>query len=261
MSELPFVAESEAPAPWSRARWLALVLVMVALQVGLMFWVGDAKPAPPRLATTAPMLRFAGRTAREELALTDPTLFALPHRQSFSGDGWLRAPRQQFEPFTWSEQPDWMELPIEQLGAEFKNYVASKAFDSPASPPLPPPALTAPEVARTDTLPAASSLRLAGGLAQRPLRFAPALRSWPSAEPLTNTVVQVLVDAGGAPVSLTLLSGCGLKAADQYALVQARTARFAPSRAPTSGELNWGEMIFDWHTTVPVTNAPAAAND
>jgi TonB family protein len=71
---------------------------------------------------------------------------------------------------------------------------------------------------------------------------------------LTNTVVQMLVDANGLPVSVTLLASSGLKEADDYALAQARQTRFEAAAAETQPQaialrdLSWGQLVFNWHT-------------
>jgi len=110
-----------------------------------------------------------------------------------------------------------------------------------------------------------SALRVEGDLARRRLLAPLELPSWPHPDLLTNTVVQLLVNADGEPVSLTFLSGCGYSPADQYALDQARAARFqslsgsGPQRlASPMAHLTWGTMIFEWNTLpITATNAPA----
>jgi len=78
-----------------------------------------------------------------------------------------------------------------------------------------------------------------------------------SADLLTNTVVQVLVDADGNVVSPALLPpGSGDSRADQRALEVARTARFQPLRG-SSPALTVGVLVFEWRT-VALTNAPAS---
>jgi len=96
-----------------------------------------------------------------------------------------------------------------------------------------------------------------------------ALPSWPGADLLTNSVVQVLADAAGKVVSHKLLrleSGSkDQQDADQWALKQARAARFTPlppsedTAANPLRQLSRGALVFEWHT-VPrsATNAPPA---
>jgi TonB family protein len=72
---------------------------------------------------------------------------------------------------------------------------------------------------------------------------------------LTNTVVQIVVNGAGKPVSLSVLSKSGLPEADEEAIKLARLARFQPlpmtgSHAVTNAlaDLNWGKLVFEWHT-------------
>ena len=105
--------------------------------------------------------------------------------------------------------------------------------------------------------PANSTLRVADDLANRRLLNPPELQPWAAADLLTNTVVQVLVNAEGNVVTHTLLApGSGDPKADQRALALARTARFQPLRGAAPA-LTLGVLIFEWRT-VPLTNTPAS---
>ena len=106
-------------------------------------------------------------------------------------------------------------------------------------------------------------MRVEGELAGRRLLKPIELPSWPHTEILTNSIVQIIVDADGWTISPgALLSGSGLNEADQYALRLARVARFesvrplGPAHAtnPASRPM-WGKLIFEWQT-VPFSNAP-----
>ena len=86
------------------------------------------------------------------------------------------------------------------------------------------------------------------------------LPTWPFADVIAPSRVQVLVDAGGGVVSAVLIppdfragAAAQYDPANQRALAIARAARFAPS-----SRLAVGQMIFNWRTvTPPSTNAPA----
>lgn len=250
-----------SPDRWSRGQWLGSAALVCGLQVALLFWLGDANPKPHRGSGAAPGLRLVGAGAGDLLALMDPTLFAIPHRRGFSGPGWLVVQPQKFEPFVWSNPPGWLELPLADLGEAFQRFIETNAFDAVHILPQSEPELTWPEQAETVRLPQASRFRLSGDLARRRLLTAPSLRSWPSPELLTNSVVQLVIDAAGLPVSFTLLAGSGSKEADQFALARARASRFEPlsrpGKPPAPGDLSWGELIFEWHTTPVMTNASA----
>ena len=101
-----------------------------------------------------------------------------------------------------------------------------------------------------------STFHIEGNLAQRRLLTTFNLPSWPSPDILTNSVVQLLVDARGLPLSASLLSRSGSKNADQFALDQANAARFAsvvqtgPNRSTNVMDgVTLGEVVFEWHTS------------
>ena len=73
--------------------------------------------------------------------------------------------------------------------------------------------------------------QLTGGLARRRLLSTPELPSWPHTDVLTNSVVHLSVDAEGVPISAVIVSGSGLKEADNYALAASKRLRFKPERA------------------------------
>lgn len=254
------------PRPWPGRRWWTLVALVFMIQLGLIFWLGKPESVVPQPAELVPSLRLLSPGAAPMLALTDPTLFALPHREGFSGAAWLTVPPQEFRPFVWSEPPRPLTLAQEQLGMHFKWFMATNHLEALQVLAQPQLELMLPVVARSESFPTQSVLRLMGGLAGRHLVVSPALRSWPAAELITNSVVQVLVAADGRPFSPILLKNGVANEADQYALRQARNARFEPVKVkdptnPLAG-LSWGQMVFEWHTlplavsnnvTVPAT--------
>jgi hypothetical protein len=250
------VAELPREASWSRRRWWTLIALVFAAHVGLIFAIGDRRPIAPRPPATAPALRLAAE-ADELLALNDPTLFALPHRESFAGAAWRQIPEVKFPPFRWTEPPRLLALPLERLGAAFAQFMQTNLPVTSEQDNKPVPELVAPDLPQAEpAIPARSTLRLAGGLADRRLLNPPELPSQPWTDLLTNSVVQVLVSAHGNVISPPiLLARCGSEKANQMALGIARSASFEPLR---NGEmkLTVGALIFEWHT-VPMTNAPA----
>lgn len=262
-------AQPRQPRGWSVGRWATGIALVFGGQMGLIFWLSipqhvEARrvPGPP------PSLQLAAKGSREMLALKDPTLFALPHRESFSGPAWFMESNLTFEPFVWTEAPRWQGLDSNELGAAFSKVIESQ----PAMLPLPPrssveePRL--PELPFPSPFPTQSSLRLTGALARRSLSTPLQLRSWEHTDILTNSVVQVLLGQDGRPLSCKLLPpGSGLSIADAEALTLARSARFQPAShegpgyqpKPSDG-LAVGEMIFQWNTLlVPDTNQPPTA--
>jgi hypothetical protein len=204
----------------------------------------------------------------ELIALTDPTLFALPHQQGFSGPAWMKIPAVPTRSFEVAEEPQWLSLPIEQLGKipdvsgkTNQAYVVSALASFEPEP-------STPEFVFTTLFRDKSELLLGEGLARRRLKTVPKLPAWPNSEILTNTVVKLFVNGDGLPASpAVLLSPSGLKAADDYALTKANAARFEPILNEGPGRtknplanLTWGTMIFEWQTVPLSATNNALAN-
>jgi hypothetical protein len=256
------------PIGWGRRRFLGAVLLIFILQLGLIFWLSERAPASVRPPASAPPLRLAAGQADEILALEDPTLFALPHQHGFSGPAWMSIPPPPVRSFSWTEPPRWLAFNSEDLGIDFNCFVATNHFDRLQTVAAPEPV---PQLRETTplTVPTESALRIEGDLARRPLLRPLTLRSWAGSDLLTNSVIQLLVDAEGKPVSATLLRpGSGSQAADAYALQQATAARFAPLAVDTPEKLHppdqhvtWGKLIFQWQTVAePTENSSPAAH-
>jgi TonB family protein len=252
--------------PWPRRRWWGLVALIFGVQLGVIFWLGDTSPVRPRPAAPVFTLKLAGSASAELLALNDPTLFALPHRQESAGSAALETPRPESPSFQWPEPTNSLLLAVDQLGAVFNRFIQTNEFNSLQVPANPMPPLTLPNLPPLAISAEQSTLLLEGDLAQRRLITPLPLRSWTNLDILTNSVVRIGVDAAGTPESLTLRSGSGSSEADRYAIELARAARFEPlrrNRADTAfhpaAELSWGSMIFRWHTVPPPpANTPAA---
>ena len=252
--------------PWSRRRWWGMVGLIFGGQLVLIFWLGETSPIRSRPAAPALTLKLAGSASAQLLALHDPTLFVLPHQQEVLAPTWLRPPQPEFHSFAWPEPTNNPLLAIDQLGAGFNRLVETNPFNSLPLPAKPLSEVTLPELPPLAISPPHSMLRLEWDQGGRQLLTPLELRSWQNPDILTNSVVQIVVDAEGRPASVTLLSGSGSKAADQQALEQANAARFEPlSRnlaepaLNPAAQLTWGRMIFQWHTVpLPLTNAPTA---
>jgi len=243
------------PRRWPRRRWWLLIALVFAAHLGLIFAFGDRKPITPRPPAPAPLLSLAADSS-ELLALNDPTLFALPHRESFAGAAWLKIPALKFEPFRWTEPPRLLSLPVAELGATFARFMQTNAFAPFELEVKPAPEFASPVAPEIrPTVPARSTLHLAGGLELRRLLNPPDLPPKPWPDLLTNSVVQVVVFADGNVLSSTLLSSSGSPDADELALKTANAARFEPLRNGATN-LTFGTLIFEWQT-VP-TNAPPA---
>ena len=241
---------------WRWSRWLLLIVLVLVVHVVLIFMFGGRKPMTPRAVTNAPKLALATRSS-EWLLLNDPTLFALPNINGFAGPAWLEPPPLHFRRLEWTEPPRWLQLPVGDLGAIFSEFMQTNVFAGFHFELTPPPRFTEPVVPLEPQFAQSSTFRVEGELVRRPLLTRMALTSWPYADVIAPSRVQVLVNAAGQVVSAVLLpsdnSGEVRDAdADQRALELARAARFAPA----SG-LTLGNLVFNWRTVaLPATNAP-----
>ena len=225
---------------------------------------GSFAPPCPRKPGVAPAFRLSDRATQEWIAVEDPTLFALPHLRGFSGEAWLEIPTFRFRPEDWTEPAQCLLLDVENLGLRFESFVQTNA---PA--PFPTlaalkPAIAVAEVVSIAPPPVPSRVKVEGDLARRRLRVPLQLPCWTNSDLLTNSVVQLVVDARGNALSAVLLgSGSGLVQpdADRTALELARTARFEAAAARDSaGSLTLGTLVFEWQTVLaPTTNTPSAA--
>ncbi|MGA3283447.1 MAG: hypothetical protein ABSD57_03170 [Verrucomicrobiota bacterium] len=246
---------------WPLSRWLMLIALVCAAHVGLLFMFGARKQIVPRTATDVPTLKLAGSSG-ELLALNDPTLFALPHPGDFVTAMWSWAPVVEPPSFPWTEPPRWLPLSADRLMTVFNRFMQTNQFAGFALQLKPPVRLSTPAQSIEPTLAQVSTLRVEGDLMQRRLLTPMYLPSWPYADVIAPSKVQLLVNEAGNVVSAIVLpSDNSLEAlshydvADQGALELARAARFAP--AP---RLTIGQMIFTWHTVPPpATNSPAAS--
>ena len=232
---------------WTRTRWFAVIVLVFAAQVALIFLLGEKKEITPRAVTNVPTLKLADNTGAQ-LVLTDPTLFVLPNPKDFASAVRLKIPEPDQPSFRWTEPPRWLPPATETMGAAFSRFMQTNF-----SPSLPFDFKPAAELSRP-TLPVEpafaqnSTMQVEGGLAQRLLPSETGLTNWPYADVLAPCIVQVLVDTAGNVVSTVLLNPGGYDAADQRALEIARTLRFTPS-----ARLAFGRIIFNWHTVPPVT--------
>jgi hypothetical protein len=252
---------------------------LVAAQVGLLTLLSDRTPVTPRQPPPSPRFSLAPDRAIEHylaqhLAADDPTLLGLVNPRGFSGPAWLSVPAPTHELRAWAEPPRWLAPEVDALGAGLWRVVRVGGDVSLSGIEKPAPEFLTVELP-TAPLPVHSTLHLEGDLAARPLAAPLELPDWPSSELLTNSVVQLAVNAAGEVFCATLLSVRGLKgaeqkAADARAVTLARGARFKPlplaSPAVPPGaaveSLSWGTIVFRWHTLplpTPATNATAQA--
>ena len=262
MNALPL----ETP-PWSRRRWGYTIAGLFALQVVLVFFLGERERAYPPPASWPVAASFAADTRSAQFlatlpGLSDPTLLALPNLDGFSGAAWLRFAPLDYQPSGWSEPPRWLALGTEMLGRTFAQFIATNQPPpfAIADQPLPPLPRSEPNFPN-DPLAPETQLRLEGTLALRPLAAPLELRAWAHSDLLSNTTVRAMVSADGFTQSTVLVGGCGLREADEFALRLAAAARFQPLPRHASQLLRdqpptWGSLVFQWHTLpLLLTNA------
>lgn len=244
-----------AEAPWSVGRWVVYIAIAFALHVGLFYFLADRPPLPTRPVKNATVLHLS-ETQTEQQQLDDPTLFALPHPRGFASRTWLRLPQINFAPFRWTEPARLLPLPVEQLGSVFLKQTEANPPTRRELELIATPLTSVVVPADLDDVRTLSTLRLKGIPPDRYLRRAsPALPVFSAKEPLTNTVIKILVDARGQVLSPTLFfSGSGSKEADQTAMKIALNLWFNPVAKTTPLTSGW--LIFEWATT-PTTNPPA----
>jgi len=250
--------------PWSHRRWWWVVALVFGVQAAVILLLGERGPVKPRPPAPVQTLRFLQNVSSEWLALNDPTLFALPHRQGFSAGAWMTIPSVGDHPFEWVEEPDWLRLAAAGLGVMGSGLQETNLSPGIRIPPMPAPDLPVPELLPATPLAEHSRLRFEGPLADRRLLTPFQLPDPAFSDILTNSKVQMVVNAQGRPVSATLLSPSGLPAADESALAFARTARFEPlagaetDRVPSDStitRLTWGILVIDWRTLPPPPTA------
>ena len=245
--------------------WLAVALVFAA-QVAVLFWLGNPPPARTFHPTAAPKFSLATNRWNEMFALQDPTLFALPHRNNFSGAAWLKIPPQDFQPTNPSEPTQPLPLSREQLGSTFAAFVQTNPapriqtdiaaglgmIDFPNEHPL-------------RSIVTASTVRVEGDLKKRRLLEPLQLPPQASDDVLTNTEVQLFVDALGNVFSPVIVAKSGNDTVDAMVLTNfAKNARFEPLEANGLGTapsetMTFGKLIFEWQTVPRAqTNAPTS---
>jgi hypothetical protein len=248
-----------APSQWTRGRFWGLVGILFALQAGLvMLFAGRVHNASSALPASVHFRLWGTPLTADQLSKTffaiDPTVFPLPGLHGFSERAWLRLPEQQHEVSSETEAPAWLGIDAVRLGTNFPllNRPKSLLPFAPANqggPELEPWPVFLP----AEHLRSQSSFEIQGELAGRQLNAPTALRAWPSAQLLSNSVVQIAIDSAGQVVAARLLARSGSADADTNALSNARRLRFRP--VPSSTPV-WGNAVFAWQTVEPTNASP-----
>ncbi|HEX4263955.1 MAG TPA: hypothetical protein VH597_06410 [Verrucomicrobiae bacterium] len=241
--------------------WIAVALVFGA-QLALLFWLGNTPLVKPLPTAVSPVIHLAASDSRELLALQDPTLFVLPHRNNSSGAAWLKMPVENFTPTNWTEPSRPLSLSPERLGAAFTAFMQTNL--PPHYRPEMDSGLVEVQPTPMESVVTHSELRIEGDLARLRLLTRIHLPPQTNSDLLANTVVQLLVDARGNPFSPVILAKSGNGDADAQALAFAKALRFAPAQAADLGtvpqdKMTMGRLTFEWQTVAPLaTNAPTS---
>ena len=255
------------PRSWSQRRRWGMVALVFIVQLGFIFWLGSTGPIRPRTPASVLTFRFAGPADSELLALTDPTLFALPRQQNLAVAARSRTPRLEYHSSMWPAPTNQLLPALGHGSSVLYRWVGTNGSAALQLPVRPHPSPTIPDLPAQAVSAGQSVVLLEGDLAGRRLLAPLELKSWPNPEILASSVVEVVVDSEGRPVLARLLSGSGSPAADQHAVEQAKAARFEPvdrdpARADTvlTAPLNRGRMIFRWHTLPQSAGGNPSAN-
>lgn len=259
-----------AQSRWSRHVWFWGFVFLFLSHAFAVFWLAERQSALPSWQKPAAFLYLGGapdtdRRIAENTALRDPTLFALPHPENFSGGAWLNFQPQVPKLTNWIAPPEWLALPMEQLGKSFDEYVAiNRPSDEQLLASL--RATAAPEVRMPDQpVITNSTAKIEGSLAARRLLFIPALPNVPHNDVLAKTVITISVNGDGVVESASITKESGSKWADDHALRLARAFAFEPAaireaRARENSPPAFGRLVFTWNAVLPTNAGPATAS-
>ena len=257
---------------WSNQAIGICVLIVFALQLGILFWLGRTPLDKVRVHTVnepiwlMPQIQLVSDSGPGAV-FSDPTLFSRPNRRGFSGTAWRRFAGVEHQLINWDEAPRLLDNQPAALGATYRAALSDHlAFvtDIPAKRPAGSMAVELPRLAFR----AASELEPRGSLAKRPVVRSVSVPAMPHNEALRRTRVRIGVNTDGYVVSATVLDRLAKgdpfqAAADGRALELLRGIRFEPAkrtrfdRPDRPGALEWGEVLFHWRTIAP-PKPPAA---
>lgn len=252
---------------WSWHIWFWGFLFLFLTHAFAVFWFADRRNVSlswqkPQAFLQLSADRETDQRVMEMVALRDPTIFALPHAKGVSGRAWLNFQPQIPRLSNWFAPPEWLALPVDQLGASLDAFAATnRPSDEPLLASL--RATRTPEVRIPDEpIMTRSSLKVEGLLAMRKLMEVPPLPSMTNNDVLGKTVVAVSVNGNGVVESAALTQESGSKPADDRGVDLSRALRFEPlpirdARAREMAPPTILRVIFTWH--VAPTNLTASA--
>ncbi|MSU62627.1 MAG: hypothetical protein EXS31_09545 [Pedosphaera sp.] len=245
---------------WSRWRWGMVVMLIAGLQVGGLFVFARrghqwTEPSPrPR------SVRFGGNEMEgsrfgELVALNDPTVFVDPQGRGFSDFRWQAQPTIGYQITNRTEPYLWLAAEQRFLGDDFANHIAGNMqLTATLSRKLPPPFATF--EAKPAGFPARALVMVEGGLSGWQLAGGPPPTNVSSAL-LTNTVIRLLVNQKGIPISASMMLSSGSATADQSAIEFVRRVRLLrpgqdDARKNATESLVFGQLVFQWFPLTPI---------
>jgi TonB family protein len=254
---------------WPRGAWFWGFIFLFLAHALAVFWLAERRQYKSSWQKPRAFLYLGGnhdydRQLAQAAALRDPTLFALPHAQGFSGGAW-RNFQPQFPALTnWSAQPEWLPLESARLGLALQEYVTTnRPSESRLLASLRATRLTEVRLADEPIL-TNSTLQVEGGVNTRRLISRPALPSVPLSDLPGRTIVAVSVNGDGTVESASVSRESASKWADQRALELAGLLEFEPLpirnvRARRLAPPTVLRVIFAWHAVPPTNNAVTAS--
>jgi hypothetical protein len=248
---------NDEPLPregWTFLRWAIFAAIIFAAQLAAFFLLGRTQSVVRINSQPAPAL-IVQQPSQEVLDLENPTLFALANQRGFSGKAWLQVAPMKYERSDWSEPERWLELPAGELGSVLRQLIETNGSLSFVAQKVE-PRNSFPRFHVFDATNKISTFHINGALAKRSLLSRSDLPSWQRPELLTNSVVEVTVNAPGFVNTATLLASSGDKKADDLAISLSKSARFEPvplsQRKVDSPTIFSGQIIFEWQTTLSI---------
>jgi TonB family protein len=231
------------PIEWTTRKRVLSITAAFAIQILLILWVSAQGPLHPRKAQAGTTIQLAAEARSDLLSLRDPTLFPLAHPNGISGRAWLTVAPHSFQPEESATAPQWLGMTLQPAGESLREFVGRHLTLAWIPAERTPPTFGREGGVPVTATPTTSTIRVEGVLTLcEPAGLAPS-QSWPSSDILAPSVVRVLIDELGNPITVVLVSSCGVKAADHRAIEIARTTHFSPAKA-----LATGRLVFQWHT-------------
>lgn len=239
---------------WSPLKWTLVIAGILGLHAGLFIWFGRPIVPPPRLPPAALAIYAPAVRAGELPGSINPLLLVRPDERGFSGRAWLQIPPVAYNPEVSNPPPFLLTFETDRLGTDITRALSntlSRRYETARRPEL---RFEQPDFPSGAAAAPKSTLAIQGQLAGR-LLATPVLRPQSADTLLSNTVVQITVDAGGDEFTPpVILESSGSADADADALDLARNLRFRPlSRIPghpppAPGSLADGQLVFRWQT-------------